>query len=374
MMKPQDVAHGASLNVRPPRSPVPRPGFVTCGRLVHILCAMTSASPTLMETETRQAPEVAARLVAKASRPLADLGARLRTLSPRVVVAAGRGSSGAASLFARYLIEQNLGVLTTSATPSLSSVYGGRVDMGDALVLAVSQSGQSPDLVQYCLTAGSQGAMRVGMINAEHSALSTAVDITLPLDAGPEKSVAATKSCLAAMLMSFGLVAHWRNDAAMIAAFEATPELLARALATEWPGAEAFMLGDQPLYIIGRGPGLAIAKESALKLKETCGLFAEAHSAAEVRHGPFALAGPNLRAIIYAQRDAARDGLNQLSDAFAAAGSPVLLREWPGGDTHPALELVALLARFYLLANAAALQRGRSPDTPPGLSKITETR
>lgn len=335
---------------------------------------MTAAAPTLMEIETRQAPEVAARIVANASRSLADLGARLRARPPRVVVAAGRGSSGAASLFARYLIEQNLGVLTTSATPSLSSVYGGRVDMGDALVLAVSQSGQSPDLVEYCRTAGSQGATRIGMINAEHSALESAVDVMLPLDAGSEKSVAATKSCLAAMLMSFGLVAHWRNDAAIIAAFEAAPDLLARAIASEWPGAEAFMQGDQPLYIIGRGPGLAIAKEAALKLKETCGLFAEAHSAAEVRHGPFALAGPNLRAIIFAQRDAARDGSSQLSDAFAAAGSPVLFREWPAEETHPALELVAMLTRFYLLANAAALQRGRSPDRPPGLAKITETR
>lgn len=335
---------------------------------------MTGASPTLMETETRQAPDVAARLVANVSRPLTDLGARLRTLSPRVVVAAGRGSSGAASLFARYLIEQNLGVLTTSATPSLSSVYGGRVDMGDALVLAVSQSGQSPDLVEYCLTAGRQGATRIGMINADHSALSSAVDMTLPLDAGPEKSVAATKSCLAAMLMSFGLVAHWRNDAAMISAFESSPDLLSRALSADWAGAEAFMKGDQPLYIVGRGPGLAIAKEAALKLKETCGLFAEAHSAAEVRHGPFALAGPGLRAIIFAQRDAAHDGLKQLAQAFTSAGSPVLLREWQAGDTHPALELVAMLARFYLLANAAALQRDRSPDSPPRLSKITETR
>ncbi|MEZ6028336.1 MAG: SIS domain-containing protein [Hyphomonadaceae bacterium] len=335
---------------------------------------MSGPAPTLMETETREAPRVAARLVTHNSQPLAELGARLRARPPRMVVAAGRGSSGAASLFTRYLVEQHLGIVTTSAAPSLRSVYGGELDLRDALVLAVSQSGQSPDLVEYSLTAGTHGALRIGMINAEHSALASAVDQTFGLEAGPEKSVAATKSCLAAMLLGFGLVAHWRNDPAMIAAFEASPDLLEQALAADWPGADAFMEGGDPLYVIGRGPGLAVAKEAALKLKETCGLFAEAHSSAEVRHGPFALAGPNLRAIVFAQRDAALDGLVQLAEAFRSAGSPVLLLDWPQDRTHPALELVAMLTRFYLLANASALQRGLSPDTPPRLSKITETR
>lgn len=317
---------------------------------------------------------MAARLVHHASAPLKELGARLRRSQPRFVVTAGRGSSGAAALFARYLIEQHLGLLTSSAAPSLSSVYGGRLDLRDSLLLAVSQSGRSPDLIEYCEDAGSQGAVRIGMINADRSALANAVDMALPLMAGPEQSVAATKSCLAAMLMAFGLVAHWRDDASMIAAFERSPDLFRRALEERWTEGGAFLEGDQPLYVIGRGPGLAIAKEAALKLKETSGLFAEAHSSAEVRHGPFALAGPNLRVAVFAQHDAAWDGLLDLRDAFRQAGSPTLLLSWPDGETQPALELLALLARFYLLANATALQRGRSPDTPPRLSKVTETR
>jgi glucosamine--fructose-6-phosphate aminotransferase (isomerizing) len=335
---------------------------------------MTQTSQTRMEAETREAPAMAARLVARATGPLAELGARLRASPPRFVVTAGRGSSGAAGLYARYLIEQHLGLLTSSAAPSLSSIYGGRLDLRESLLLAVSQSGKSPDLIEYFRAAGNQGAMRVGMINAEGSPLSGAVDMTLPLEAGPEQSVAATKSCLAAMLLSFGLVAHWRNDADMIRAFEAAPDLLARALLEDWPTADAFMRGGQPLYVIGRGPGLAIAKEAALKLKETSSLFAEAHSSAEVRHGPFALAGPNLRVVVFAQRDAAWNGLNDLADAFRQAGSPTLFLSWREGDTQPALELLAMLARFYLLANATALQRGRSPDNPPRLTKITETR
>lgn len=335
---------------------------------------MTGPTLTLMEAETREAPEVAARLVARTSGPLAELGARLRASPPRFAITAGRGSSGAASLFAKYLIEQHLGVVTASATPSLSSIYGGKLDFRESFVLAISQSGQSPDLVEYCRDAGGQGALRVGMINVAGSNLESAVDLALPLEAGPETSVAATKSCLAAMLLCFGLVAHWRNDPAMIAAFEGSPDVLARALNLDWVGADTFMAGEQPLYIIGRGPGLAIAKEAALKLKETAGLFAQAYSSAEVLHGPFALAGPNLRVLIFAQRDQAREGLDRIEQAFERAGSRVMRVAWPSDKTQPALELIGLLTRFYLLANATTLQRGRSPDRPPRLTKITETR
>ncbi len=348
--------------------------FVSAPGLVHIYRQMTGATPTLMESETRETPEIAARLAARASRPLAELGARLRASPPRFAITAGRGSSGAASLFAKYLFEQHLGVVTASANPSLSSIYGGRLDLREALVLAMSQSGQSPDLVEYCRAAGGQGALRVGFINVPGSNLESAVDLHLPLEAGVEASVAATKSCIAAMLLSFGLVAHWRNDREMIAAFESAPEVLARALKLDWPDALDFMSGDQPLYIIGRGPGLAIAKEAALKLKETAGLFAEAYSSAEVLHGPFALAGPNLRVVIFAQRDQAWDGLDKIADVFEQAGSRAMLLAWPPDDTHPALQLIGLLARFYLLANATTLERGRSPDRPPRLKKITETR
>jgi len=355
-------------------SPVVAALFVSLAGLVHIYGGMTAPSPTHMEAETREAPDVAARLVERATGPLVELGARLRANPPRFAITAGRGSSGAASLFAKYLFEQHLGVVTASATPSLSSIYGGKLDLRESLVLAISQSGQSPDLVEYCRAAGGQGALRVGMINVAGSSLEGSVDLALPLEAGLEKSVAATKSCLAAMLLCFGLAAHWRNDSEMIRAFEDSPDLLARALTAEWPGADAFMAGDQPLYTIGRGAGLAIAKEAALKLKETAGLFAQAYSSAEVLHGPFALAGPNLRAVIFAQRDQAWDGLDKIEDAFRQAGSRAMLVSWPPGETHPALELVALLTRFYLLANATTLQRGRSPDHPPMLKKITETR
>ncbi len=337
---------------------------------------------TLMELETRETPAVAARLVRNASLRLAELGERLRTLSPRYALAAGRGSSDAAALLAKYLFEARLALPTVSAAPSVRSIYGQQLKIEKALVLAVSQSGRSPDLVEFCRSAVGPDVLRVGLINDETSPLASLMDVFLPLEAGAEKSVAATKSCLAAMTLVFGLAAHWRNDPAMIAAFERSPDILARALAQDWTAALPFFDGDGPIYVIGRGPGLAVAAEAALKLKETNGLHAEAVSAAEVRHGPFALAGPMLRVIIFAQRDAAFDGLQKLATDLKKIGCPVLFicsdaDRSPAtvqSDAEPVLELFAMLLRFYLLANAAALRRGRSPDSPPMLTKITETR
>ncbi|MDP3737720.1 MAG: SIS domain-containing protein [Hyphomonadaceae bacterium] len=334
-----------------------------------------------METEARETPAVAARLVADASEPLRQLGARLRQLSPRYALAAGRGSSDAAALLAKYLLEARLGLPTVSVAPSVLSIYGRKLVLEKALLLAISQSGKSPDLVEFCRAAVGPDVLRVGLINEAASPLAGAVDVCVSLQAGPEKSVAATKSCLAAMTLVLGLIAHWRNDPAMIAAFERSPQILSDALDQDWSAAKAFLDAEGPVYVVGRGPGLAVAAEAALKLKETNGLHAEAVSAAEIRHGPLALAGPDLRIIVFAQRDAAFDGLRQIATDLEQRGCPVLFispdstsRTAVKPDAEPVLELLAMLLRFYLLANASAIRRGRSPDSSPMLTKVTETR
>lgn len=335
---------------------------------------------TLMEGEARQAPDAAARLV-EASDDLARLGERLRLLAPRFALTVGRGSSGAAALLAKYLFEERLGLPTASAAPSVRSVYGRKLALEQALVLAISQSGRSPDLIEFCRDAAGPSVLRLGFINEPDTPLAEALDLSLPLHAWPERSVSATKSCLAAMTLTLGLVGHWRNDPGVIAAFERAPATLAEALERDWSEAGDFLDGEEPMFVIGRGPGLAIAKEAALKLKETNGLHAEAMSAAEIRHGPFSLVGPDLRVLIFAQRDAAFDSLEALASELESRGSRVLFVSAGGqqaasvsSQPEPVLELLAMLQRFYLLANAAAIRRGRSPDNPPLLSKITETR
>jgi glutamine---fructose-6-phosphate transaminase (isomerizing) len=336
---------------------------------------------TLMETEARETPAAAARIVARQSERLKELGAKLRTAAPRYALAAGRGSSDAAALLAKYLFEVRLGLPTVSVAPSVHSIYGAQLKLEKALLLAISQSGRSPDLVDFCRSATGQHVLRVGLINDPDSPLADAVDFTISLEAGPERSVAATKSCLAAMTLVLGLVAHWRQDSELIAAFERLPPALSDAIALDWSAASAFLDGDGPVYVVGRGPGLAIAAEAALKLKETNGLHAEAVSAAEIRHGPLALAGPDLRAIVFAQRDAALSGLlHTAADLeqkgcrvmLISAGAPTQTAIRP--DSEPTLELLAMLLRFYLFANDAAIRRGRSPDHPPLLTKVTETR
>lgn len=338
------------------------------------------AQQTLMELETREIPAVVARLAS--DNALVALGARLRAINPRFALAAGRGSSDAAALLAKYVLETRLGLPTVSVAPSVHSIYGAQLKLEDALVLAISQSGRSPDLVEFCRTATGENVLRVGMINAADTPLASAVDVALPLLAGAEKSVAATKSCVAAMILVLGMTAHWRQSAEMIAAFMRAGDVLSRALEANWSSADAFLDGDGPVYVVGRGTGLAIAAEAALKLKETSGLHAESISAAEIRHGPYALAGPRLRVILFAQRDATFPGLKTLATDLLQQGASVLLvspdTSLPGvhvpADEEPLLELTSMLSRFYLFANAAALRRGRSPDTPPMLSKITETR
>lgn len=340
------------------------------------------AAQTLMETEARETPEVAARLVKETSGDIRALGERLRRLSPRFALAAGRGSSDAAAYLAKYLFEVRQGVPTVSVAPSVKSIYGRTLKLEKALLLAISQSGRSPDLVEFCASATGPGVLRIGLVNDTASPLAGAVDVCLPLLAGSEKSVAATKSCLSAMAMAFGVTAHWSGDSSMIGAFERLPDVLAKALENDWTDAEKFFDGDGPVYVAGRGPGLAIAAEAALKLKETNALHAEAVSAAEIRHGPFALAGTDLRVVVFGQRDAAFDGLKQLALDLKQRGSRVLFisadrsLDGPrvGEDAEPVLELLSMLLRFYLLVNAAALRRGRSPDAPPMLTKITETR
>ncbi|RYZ11901.1 MAG: SIS domain-containing protein, partial [Alphaproteobacteria bacterium] len=225
--------------------------------------AAMNATRTQMETEAREAPAVAARLVERASPALRELGTQLRTRAPRYAIAAGRGSSDAAALLAKYVFEARLGLPTVSAAPSIRSIYGKQLKVDHALVLAISQSGRSPDLVEFCRSAAGPNVMRLGLINDAASPLAEIMDAVVPLEAGAETSVAATKSCLAAMTLVQGLTAHWSGDVDAVAAFERTPDVLANALEQDWSKALAFLAGDGPIYVIGRGPGLAVAAEAA---------------------------------------------------------------------------------------------------------------
>jgi glutamine---fructose-6-phosphate transaminase (isomerizing) len=334
-----------------------------------------------MFQEAAEAPAVVrAQLEANAPR-VAQLAARLRATAPRAVVTCARGSSDHAATLARYLIETRLQVLTASLAPSVSSVYATAPHLEGALLLAVSQSGASPDLLAAVAAARSAGARIVALVNAQDSPLARLACEILPLGAGAERSVAATKSYIASLAAIVQLVAEWSADGALRSALAALPQLLAQAWECDWSAAIPVLRETTNLFVIGRGPGLGVAQEAALKFKETCGLHAEALSAAELRHGPMALVRAGFPLLIFTQDDETRAGVLELARELITQGARVLLAgaELPGAlvlpsaPAHAVLEPLLLVQSFYRLANGLALARGRDPDRPPHLSKVTET-
>ena len=341
----------------------------------------TDPASTRMYSESAQAPAVVrAQLAANAER-VARLAERLRQAPPRAVVTCARGSSDHAATFARYLIETHLGVLTSSAAPSVSSVYELTPDLEGAVMIAISQSGASPDLLATVSRARTNGARIVAMVNAETSPLAQLADDLIPLGAGAELSVAATKSYIASLAAIVHLVASWAGDEALAAALANAPDALARAFELDWSAAIARLTGANSLYVIGRGLGLGIAQEAALKFKETCGVHAEALSAAELRHGPMALVRAHFPLLIFTQNDESRAGVLQLARELTVQGAAVLIAGaevaqatvLPTEPAHPVIEPLLFALSFYRLVNALSLARGRDPDRPPNLSKVTET-
>jgi len=341
----------------------------------------TRAENTIMFREAAQAPQAVRAQLAVNAAQVARLAERLRATPPRAVVTCARGSSDHAATFARYLIETHLGLLTSSAAPSVSSVYATATDLAGTLMLTISQSGASPDLLAVVGQARKAGAHIVALVNAEESPLAQLADELLPLHAGPERSVAATKSFLASLAAIVQLVAAWSNDRALAAALESAPQLLTRAWQLDWNALVTRLTAANNLYVIGRGLGLGVAQEAALKLKETSGLHAEAVSAAELRHGPMALVRTGFPLLVFSQNDESRPGIVQLAAELSAQGADVLLAgthlahttELPTEAAHPVIEPLLFAQSFYRAANALALARGHDPDAPPHLRKVTET-
>ena len=336
---------------------------------------------TQLYCEAEQAAEVVRRQLSANSERLGRLGERLRQLSPRAVVTCARGSSDHAATFAKYLIETRLNVLTSSAAPSVTSVYEATPNLEGTVFIAISQSGASPDLMATVRAAKSAGAMVVALVNAESSPLAQAADFTVPLCAGIERSVAATKSYIASLSAIIQLVGSWGDDAGLLQALSGAPALLERAWQLDWTAAVARLRFATDLYVIGRGLGLGVAQEAALKLKETCGQHAEAVSAAEVRHGPMALIRAGFPVLIFAQDDETRAGVESLATEFATRRADVMFAgakvprtiALPTETADPVIEPMLIIQSFYRMVNALALARGRNPDQPPYLNKVTET-
>jgi glucosamine--fructose-6-phosphate aminotransferase (isomerizing) len=312
---------------------------------------------------------------------ISQIGAELRRLAPRTVITCARGSSDHAATYAKYLIETRARVLTASAAPSISSVYGVAQDLRGCLFIALSQSGRSPDLLASVAAAKAAGATILALCNSPDAPLVAAADLVIELRAGVEASVAATKSYLATLAALLRMVAAWTQNPALASAIDTLPALMDRSWALDWSAALPALEPAQHLYVVGRGLGLGAAQEVALKCKETCGLHAEAFSSAELRHGPYALLGPGFPALLLAQHDATRAGVKDLGAELARRGLCVMIAgaEIPGTiglptiDTLPEIGPILQVQSAYRLIATLSVRRGFDPDRPAHLRKVTET-
>ena len=343
---------------------------------------MHVAADTWMHSEAAEAASAVARQFAANATTIDALVERLRANPPRFIVTCARGSSDHAATYGKYLFETTLGLVTASASPSVGSVYAVQPKLHGALFVVISQSGKSPDLLRNAEIAKAAGAHVVALVNVADSPLAKLAHTVLPLHAGPETSVAATKSYLCSLAALLQLSARWSGDERLLAAVDALPDAMRAAWAQDWsPLVSGLRLADH-LFVLGRGLGLGGAQEAALKFKETCGLHAEAFSSAEVKHGPMAIVGPDFPVLVFAQDDDIGAGTAAVAAEFQARGAPVWLAR-PGASgpgvlplpasPHPACTPILTVQAFYGAANALSIARGHDPDVPPHLNKVTET-
>lgn len=321
-------------------------------------------------TEAREAAAGARRQLVTCAPILGELAKRLRAAPPPLVVTCARGSSDHAATYGKYVIETTAGNLVASVGPSVASMYQ-RVPVGlaNALFIAVSQSGKSPDVLQLTEAAKRGGALVVGIVNDEHSPLAQLCDLVLPLCAGEERAVAATKSFLLSALAFVQVAAAWTGAAPLVDAVARAPDLLDAACETPWD--LTALAGATSLYVVGRGVGLGAAQELALKLKETCRLHAEAFSTAEVLHGPVALVGPGYPIVVLEQADETAGATRDVLAKLTALGAS--LHRCPCADTPALLAPLLQVQSFYLGIPALAAARGLDADAPRHLTKVTET-
>jgi len=339
-----------------------------------------------MRKEIYEQPQVIARLLATEGPKIRELARRWRTRPPRLVVLAARGSSDNAALYGRYLIEILLGIPVSLAAPSVRTLYKGKLRLKDATAICLSQSGRSPDIVEYMRGASEMGARTLAVTNDPASPLARAADDVLLLHSGPERSVAATKTYTAQLTVLSLLVTAAAVHKRLIDAHQALPDLIGRALNGDGGIQEVaakYRRMDECITI-SRGYNFATALEAALKLRETSAIGAEALSSADLLHGPIASIGRGLPVLAIVppgkalrhladvvrrlrRRGARVIAISSDSSALKLTRSPIRVP----AASHEALSPHIFGVTVHLLAYHLAILRRFDPDRPRGLKKVT---
>jgi len=339
--------------------------------------------PTHMYDEIAQIPDAIARFLDLAGHEVKAAAAALRAKNPSLIATIARGSSDHAAAFLKYAIELTASVPVASLPPSVASIYQVPLRLKDAATISISQSGASPDIVAMTQTALQGGALGITLSNRPVSPLAKIASHSIDIAAGPEISVAATKSFVSSVVAGLALLAEWQDDDLLRQSLARLPQYAARALECDWSGLTPALDRDGSLYVLGRGPAMAIASEVALKFKETCGLHAEAYSSAEVMHGPVALVEEGFPVLALCARDQAERSCVAGAEKLALDGASVFLTSNGAKNStkldfvatgHPLSDALCLVIPFYVFVEAYARHLGGNPDQPPRLHKVTKTR
>ncbi|ETX27349.1 glucosamine-fructose-6-phosphate aminotransferase [Roseivivax isoporae LMG 25204] len=334
-----------------------------------------------MRQEILEIPAAVDRLLTEGGPAVAAAASAAREADPRFLMSVARGSSDHACSYLKYASELILRRPMASVGPSVASIYGVDLEARGALCLAVSQSGQSPDIVRMTEGLAASGALTIAITNDPASRLARVAGATLPIHAGPELSVAATKTFVTSLVAGLWFLAEMKGDADLVAAIRALPAHLEAATRSDWQAA-ADAIDGRSLFTLGRGPSWAMSNEAALKFKETCLIHAESYSSAEVLHGPVSIVERDFPVIVFAAADAAEDSAAGTADALAAKGARVFAttdrvvqaQSLPHVRTdHWLTDPIAVIVSFYGMVEAVAVRRGIDPDTPRHLNKVTET-
>ena len=337
---------------------------------------------TRMNLETHEAPGLIATYLNSMHAERLQVIQAIRTQPIRMAVSFARGSSDHAATLAHHLLKARYGIWSFSCPPSQLKAGFERLDFDNTLAFAISQSGQSTDLLDCLKLSRRKGAFTLAILNATETPMHQAAEWVWPIGAGIEQSVAATKSFICSLVSVLDFVGTWQNDDTVKTSLRTLPTHLERALEIHWDDLIKPLVHTQNLLLVSRGPMMTALEEAALKLKETCQIHATAYSAAEFQHGPLALVGPTTNVWVIAPPGPDAAGLIDLASRLRQSGAKVTLftastaarigTSFHGtGDTY--LDVISWITSFYLYADQLAAARGLNPDAPPQLQKVTIT-
>ncbi|SHH16903.1 glutamine--fructose-6-phosphate transaminase [Massilia sp. CF038] len=337
---------------------------------------------SMMLKEAVSAAECVALQLSSDVERYAELGRKLRSTNFDTALTIARGSSDHAANYCAYLIMARMGRVVASLPMSLITLNKAPIVTRDTLAISISQSGQSPDVVDPMRYFREGGATTVALVNDIDSPLASAAEWAMPLHAGKELSVAATKSFIASLVAGARLVAQWQNDPELLDGLAGLPDALRAATQVDWSAALDVLAPARNIMVVGRGISFPIALESALKFKETSALQAEAFSGAEIKHGPMALIEEGYPLLIFATRGPTQASVLQLASEMRTRGAKVILAApadvaerdltLPTAAT-PDLDPIVAVQAFYIMAANLSKARGMDPDRPRHLSKVTKT-